>query len=62
MCKAWKILGAVAWLVLAIQPASAQDLRKSGSVFGRIEDDGRIRIRGNVVGKFEANGDIRIQG
>ena len=57
-------IATIASLVLLVWTFSldAQDLRKNGSVFGRIEKNGDVRIRGRVVGRFEKNGDIRVKG
>jgi cytoskeletal protein CcmA (bactofilin family) len=41
---------------------NAQDLRKGGSSFGKIESNGDVRISGSVKGKFESNGDIIVSG
>ena len=35
---------------LAINTASAQDLRKGGSSFGKIESNGDVRLNGRVKG------------
>ena len=37
-------------------------LRKGGSIVGKIEQNGNVRIGGSIKGKFEANGDIRVNG
>ena len=44
--------------------ASAGDvqLRKGGSIVGKIESRGDVRIGGSIVGRFEQNGDIRVKG
>ena len=41
---------------------SAQDIRKGGLIFARVESNGDVRLRGQIVGRFEADGDIRVQG
>ena len=38
------------------------ELRKGGSIVGKIESNGDVRINGSIVGRFEANGDIRVGG
>ena len=45
-----------------VSNASAQDLRKGGSSFGKVESNGDVRINGSVKGKIESNGDIRKNG
>lgn len=47
---------------LSVSAATAQDLRKSGSVYGKVESNGDVRINGSIRGKFEQNGDIRVNG
>ena len=42
--------------------AGDQTLRKGGSVVGKIESNGDVRISGSIVGKVESNGDIRMSG
>ena len=37
-------------------------LRKGGSIVGKIESNGDVRIGGSIVGKVESNGDIRKNG
>ncbi len=37
-----------------INTISAQDLRKNGSVFGKIESNGDIRNNGSVVGSAQS--------
>ena len=37
-------------------------IRKSGSTWARVDDDGTIRIKGRTVGRFESNGTIRKRG
>ena len=37
-------------------------IRKSGSTWARVDDDGTIRIKGSTVGRFESNGTIRKRG
>ena len=39
-----------------------QTLRKSGSIVGKIESNGDVRINGSIKGRFESNGDIRVNG
>lgn len=41
---------------------SAQDLRKGGSIFARVESNGDMRIRGQIVGRIERDGDSRVKG
>ena len=38
------------------------NLRKGGSIVGKIESNGDVRINGSIVGRFESNGDIRVGG
>ena len=45
-----------------LNSAIAQDVRKNGSSFGKIESNGDVRISGSIKGKFESNGDIRVNG
>jgi cytoskeletal protein CcmA (bactofilin family) len=49
-------------LITAAGTMNAQDLRKGGSSFGKIESNGDVRLGGSVKGKFESNGDVRIGG
>lgn len=49
-------------ICIFVSNASAQDLRKGGSSFGKVESNGDVRINGSVKGKFESNGDIRVNG
>ena len=37
-------------------------LRKGGSIVGKIESNGDVRIGGSIKGRFESNGDIRVNG
>ena len=37
-------------------------IRKGGSIVGRIESNGDVRINGSIKGRFESNGDIRVNG
>ena len=39
-----------------------QTLRKGGSIVGKIEGNGDVRINGSIKGRFESNGDIRVNG
>ena len=48
--------------LFATNSVQAQDLRKSGSKFGKIESNGGVRIKGSIKGKFESNGNIRVNG
>jgi cytoskeletal protein CcmA (bactofilin family) len=52
----------VVFIALSILKSNAQDLRKSGSIFGKVESNGDVRINGSIKGKFESNGDIRVNG
>ena len=38
------------------------NLRKGGSIVGKIESNGSVRLNGSIVGRFESNGDIRVGG
>ena len=38
------------------------DIRKRGSIIGRVENNGDIRLNGSIIGKVENNGDIRYKG
>ena len=42
--------------------ADADTLRKGGSIVGKIESNGDVRIGGSIVGKIERNGDVRKSG
>ena len=42
--------------------AIAQELRKNGSSFGKVESDGTVRISGSSVGKIESDGTVRKNG
>ena len=35
---------------------------KRGSIIGKIEQNGDVRIKGSIIGKVENNGDIRKNG
>ncbi len=37
-------------------------IRKSGSAWARIDDNGTIRIKGKAVGRYESNGTVRKNG
>ena len=52
----------IACMGLFANSVDAQDLRKGGSSFGKVESNGDVRIKGSVKGKFESNGDIRVGG
>jgi hypothetical protein len=52
----------VAFFALSICNAQAQELRKNGSSYAKIESDGTVRINGSSVGKFESDGTIRANG
>ena len=41
---------------------NADTLRKGGSIVGKIESNGDVRISGSIVGKIERNGDVRKSG
>jgi cytoskeletal protein CcmA (bactofilin family) len=38
------------------------DIRKGGSLWGKVEADGTIRIDGSLAGEIEADGTVRVQG
>ena len=42
--------------------AGDMTLRKGGSIVGKIESNGNVRIKGSIKGCFESNGDIRVNG
>ena len=53
----------VALLLAGLGVAGADvDIRKGGSSWARIENDGTIRINGSSVGKFESDGTVRKNG
>jgi cytoskeletal protein CcmA (bactofilin family) len=62
MNLAKKLCIAVVLFLLLPLSVSAQDLRKGGSLFARVETNGDVRIRGQIVGRFETDGDIRVKG
>jgi cytoskeletal protein CcmA (bactofilin family) len=41
---------------------NAEELRRGGSIFANIEQNGDVRINGSIKGRFESNGDIRVNG
>lgn len=60
--KMKNIITLITIFLLSISLGLAQDLRKGGSSFGRVESDGAIRIKGSIKGKIESNGSIRVSG
>lgn len=54
---------AVCALVALVAPAHADiEIRKGGSSWAKVENDGTIRINGSSVGKFESDGTVRKSG
>ena len=53
------VLVAVVVSLAALPAAAKVELRKGGSSWAVIEDDGTIRIGGSSVGKIESDGTIR---
>ncbi|HAA59809.1 MAG TPA: hypothetical protein DCE39_02620 [Planctomycetaceae bacterium] len=48
--------------VMVIDAEAEIVIRKSGSSWAKVDDDGTIRIRGRSVGRFESNGTVRKRG
>jgi hypothetical protein len=47
----------------AVHTASAESqIRKNGSAWAAVDNDGTIRINGSAVGKFESDGTVRKNG
>lgn len=61
MSKAAKLLLCIL-ILLFLGATYAQDIRKTGSLVGKIESNGDVRLGGRVIGRFESNGDIRVGG
>ena len=60
-----KLFLLIVTLVAAVAPgvASAEiEIRRNGSSWAKVEDDGTIRIDGSSVGKIESGGTIRKDG
>ncbi len=57
-----KILTTIVLLWALNAGVSAQDLRRNGSSFGKIESDGTVRLGGSSKGKIERDGTIRVGG
>ena len=53
-----RLFMAVALLLTVSLNVQAGDvnLRKGGSIVGKIESNGNIRLNGSIVGRFESNG------
>jgi len=50
-------------VLLSVPTAWARvDVRRGGSSWAVVEDDGTVRIGGSSVGKIEPDGDVRLQG
>ena len=49
-------------LGMSLSTTLAQDLRKNGSIYGKVESNGDVRMNGSIVGKIESNGDVRKNG
>ena len=50
------------FLTVLTSTIHAQELRKNGSSWAKIESDGTVRINGSSVGRFESDGTIRVNG
>ena len=57
-----RLVMAVALLVAVNVNVMGDNLRKGGSIVGKIESNGDVRINGSIVGRVEKNGDIRYNG
>ena len=58
----WKLAMALMLLMTVNVCAKADTLRKGGSIVGKIEANGDIRVNGSICGRIENNGDIRKNG
>ena len=61
MIKLTHLLPIFAFICI-IQVGIAQDLRRNGSSFGKVEGDGTVRLGGSSKGRFESDGTIRVGG
>ena len=57
-----RLLFAFVLLLCVNLSINADTLRKGGSIVGKIEPNGDVRISGSIKGRFEKNGDIRVNG
>lgn len=61
---AWLVPALLVLLVSSLAPSSGGeiDVRKGGSLWARVEADGRLRIDGSLKGEVERDGDVRKDG
>ena len=57
-----RVVLAFALLLTVNVSVMGDNLRKGGSIVGKIESNGDVRINGSIVGRIEKNGDIRMNG
>lgn len=60
--KILKFLVIIALVFVSTIGVKAQECRKNGSSYAKVESDGTVRINGSSVGKFESDGTIRANG